>query len=121
MISAQSLGDSGEIQAALYLEKNGLRVVDRRFRTRWGEIDLICRQRETWIFVEVKTRSRIGQPSAADAITPAKQKRFINAALSYIKKNRLSGFDFRFDVVLIESGQVEWIPSAFEAPSYYTL
>lgn len=93
----------------------------RHFQTRWGEIDLICRAKDTWVFVEVKTRSRSYQPSAADAITPTKQKKLVNAALSFIKKNRLEGHDFRFDVVLIEGGCIEWIPGAFEPNFPYTL
>ncbi|MFA5974552.1 MAG: YraN family protein [Elusimicrobiota bacterium] len=116
-----SLGAQGESEAARYLEKNGLRVISRHFQTRWGEIDLICRDQDLLVFVEVKTRTLASHPSAAEAITPAKQKRFLNAALSYIKKHRLEGCALRFDVVLIEAGRVEWIPSAFEAPNYYTL
>ena len=114
------LGDWGEEQAARYLERRGLRVVDRQYRQKWGEIDLIGRDRETWVFVEVKTRTSVTQPSAIDSITPRKRRRIIRAAMSYMKWKRLEGCAMRFDLVLIEAGRIEWIPDAFESTSYYT-
>src|SRR5438477_2451633 len=91
------LGLQGEDAAAKYLEERRIKVLDRHYQTRWGEIDLICRDRETWVFVEVKTRTRVSQPSAADVLTVTKQKKMIGAALSYMKKNRLIGQNVRFD------------------------
>ncbi len=102
------------------MTQQGLRVVDRHYRQKWGEIDLICRDRDTWVFVEVKTRLHISQPSAIDAITPRKRQRIIRAAMSYMKWKRLEGSSMRFDVVLIEAGQIEWIRDAFELPLEYT-
>lgn len=116
----QSLGVWGEEEAARYLEARGLRVVCRQYRQKWGEIDLICLDGETWVFVEVKTRTSLYEPSARDAITPRKRERIIRAALSYMKWKRLIGRSLRFDIVLIEAGRLEWIPDAFEAPSFYT-
>jgi putative endonuclease len=116
----KALGEWGENEAARYLEERGLRVVARQYRQKWGEIDLICRDRETWVFVEVKTRSLAYQPSAIDSITPRKRQRIIRAALSYMKWKRLEGCSLRFDLVLIEAGRIEWIPDAFEGSSYYS-
>jgi len=116
----QALGDWGESQAACYLQKQGLQVWGRHFQTRWGEVDLICRDRGAWVFVEVKTRAYAWQPSAADAITPAKRRRLMNAALSFMKRRRLEGQCVRFDVVLIEGDELQWIPSAFEADGRFT-
>lgn len=114
------LGDWGEQEAARYLEGRGLRVVDRQYRQKWGEIDLICRDKDAWVFVEVKTRSSFFQPSAIDSITPRKRRRIIRAALSYMKWKRLEGSSMRFDLVLIEAGRLEWIPDAFESSTHYT-
>jgi putative endonuclease len=114
------LGTQGENAAALYLSQRQLKVVDRHFQTRWGEIDLVCRDHDTWVFVEVKTRTRAAQPSAADAMTPAKQKRLVNAALSYLKKHGLKDQNVRFDVMIIEANRVEWIPDAFQPVQYFT-
>jgi len=116
----QDLGRHGEEQAAVYLQNQGLRVVEKHVQTRWGEIDLICEDKGDWVFVEVKTRTRATQPSALDAITPAKRKRLINAALMYMKKHRLEGENMRFDVVSIEADHIEWIPGAYEGSSRYT-
>jgi len=115
------LGEEGEISAQAWLQKRRLRVMDRRYRTRYGEIDLIARDGDTWVFVEVKTRSTAGGYTALDAITPAKCKRLARAAYSYIRHKRLIGQSFRFDFLLIEAGRVEWIPNAFDIPEYWTL
>ena len=114
-------GSQGEDAAARYLEARGLTVKDRHYQTRWGEIDLICRDQDnTWVFVEVKTRTRASHPSALEAITPAKQKKIVGAALSYMKKHRLQNQNMRFDVVAIEGADVEWIAGAFEPVTAYT-
>jgi putative endonuclease len=119
-VDTHSLGAWGEEEAALFLENRGLRVVARHYRQKWGEIDLICIDGITWVFVEVKTRSSFYQPSALDAVTPRKRARLARAAMSYMKWRRLEGSSMRFDLVLIEAGQVGWIQNAFELPSHYT-
>ncbi len=116
----KELGLSGEDQAAAYLEKQGLAVIERHFQTRWGEIDLICRHRDNWIFVEVKARTRAARPSALDAVNTTKRKKLVNAALMYMKKHRLEGENMRFDVISIEAGRIEWLPAAYDVPSRYT-
>jgi putative endonuclease len=119
-IPTKTLGDWGEEEAARYLTEQGLRVVDHHYLQKWGEIDLICRDRETWVFVEVKTRSSLFQPSAVDSITFRKKQRLARAAYSYMKWKRLEGCAMRFDLVLIEAGRIEWISDAFSPASYYT-
>ena len=118
--STKTLGDWGEQEAARYLESRGLKVVDRQYRQKWGEIDLICLDRGAWVFVEVKTRSARSSIPAIESITPRKRQRILRAAMSYMKWKRLEGCALRFDLVLIEEGRVEWIPDAFESSSYYT-
>lgn len=120
MNARPSFGAWGEDEAARFLQKKGLYLVDRHFQTRWGEIDLIFRDHDTMVFVEVKTRRHASQPSALDALTPAKQKKMVGVALLYMKKHRLADTNLRFDVVTIEAGHVEWLPNAFEPPALYT-
>lgn len=120
MTQAQDLGSWGEEEAARYLQGKGLRLIDRHYQTRWGEVDLIFRDRDTIVFVEVKTRLHAHQPSALDALTPAKQKKVVSTALSYMKMKRLAQDNMRFDVVVLEAGRIEWIPGAFEASLHYT-
>jgi putative endonuclease len=112
------LGQRGEQEAARYLRSVGLRILRRGYRTAHGEIDLIARDGEVVVFVEVKAR-RQGVP--AEAVTPEKQRRLTLAALHFLKRYRLLDQRSRFDVVAIiwpddaRSAQIEHIPSAFEA------
>jgi putative endonuclease len=112
------LGDRGERAAARFLRRRGLRVLLRGYRTRLGEIDLIARDGETLVFVEVKAR-RQGVP--AEAVTPEKQRRITLASLHFLRKYNLLDIRSRFDVVAIvwpdERGQpqIEHFPNAFEA------
>lgn len=116
----RSLGQWGEEEAARFLERNDVRIVDSHYVQKWGELDLIGKDGETWVFIEVKTRTSRYQPSALDAVTPRKRQRMIRAAMSYMKWKRLEGCPMRFDLILIEAGHIEWLPDAFEIPSYYT-
>jgi putative endonuclease len=113
-------GFEGEDAAARFLEKRGLRVIERQYLKRGGEIDLICKDKDTWVFVEVKSRHRSTTPSAADALTPNKQRKIVATALMYMKQHRLNDENMRFDVVTIEGGVFEWYPNAFEPPGMYT-
>jgi putative endonuclease len=115
-----NVGLSGENTAREFLISKGLSFVEGRFHTRWGEIDLIFRDKDCWVFVEVKTRQSLHNPAAVDAITPAKQKRLINAALMFMKRRALEGQAMRFDVVLIEAGKIEWLRDAFQGSSWFT-
>src|SRR4051812_27076180 len=112
------LGDRGERQASLFLRGRGMRVLARGYRTARGEIDLIARDGETLVFVEVKSR-RQGVP--AEAVTPEKQRRITLASLHFLRKHGLLDVRSRFDIVAIvwpdERGepQIEHFPNAFEA------
>ena len=109
-------GREAEERAAAYLENCGLRVVDRNFRIRGGEIDLICRDGPTLVFVEVRLRSRSDFGGAAESITWHKRRRLILAARHYLL--RRPGVACRFDCVLLSgmsSGAIEWLPNAFSA------
>jgi putative endonuclease len=112
------LGDRGEREAARFLRRHGFRILVRGYRTPRGEIDLIARDGDTLVFVEVKTR-RSGEP--AEAVTPEKQRRLTLAALQFLKEHRLLEQRSRFDVVAIvwpdghHAPTVEHIRAAFEA------
>jgi putative endonuclease len=112
------LGDRGERAAARYLRRQGLRVLVRGYRTRCGEIDLIARDGDTLVFVEVKAR-RQGVP--AEAVTPEKQRRITLAALHFLRRYDLLEVRSRFDVVAIvwpddrSPPRIEHIRNAFEA------
>jgi putative endonuclease len=119
-IEALALGSEGEEIASRYLQAHGLKVVHRRYHTRWGEIDLVCRDRDAWVFVEVKSRAHASAISPLDALTAAKQKKIVGAALSYLKRHGIKDQSVRFDVVMLEAGTLTWVPGAFEPALSYT-
>jgi putative endonuclease len=106
-------GREAEERAARHLEQCGLRVVARNFRIRGGEIDLICNDGKARVFVEVRLRSRSDFGGAAASITAAKRRRIVLAAQHYLAGK--PACDCRFDCVLIDGEQLEWIPNAFAA------
>ena len=108
------LGVPGEDMAVAFLEKRGLRIVERNYRCRLGEIDLIARDGATTVFVEVRKRKSSAFGGAAGSITGAKRMKLIRAAQHYI--SRLSTPpQCRFDALLIEGDppRIDWIRDAF--------
>ena len=95
------LGRYGEILAALLLKIKGYRILDRNYRNRFGELDLVAKRGKVLVFVEVKTRSskRFGQ--AAEAVGPQKQERIRKLAAAYCRHHsqNLYETELRFDVV----------------------
>ncbi len=117
-----AIGSEGERAAAAFLETRGYRILDRNYRTRLGEIDLVAEEGRTLVFVEVKVRlnDRFGGPAAA--ITSAKQARIARLAQQYVVSRRLGERSCRFDVVLIwgadpKTRRIELLPGAFDAPA----
>lgn len=108
-------GREAETLAAQYLERHGLRVVARNFRVRSGEIDLICRDGATLVFVEVRLRSRGDFGGAAASITAEKRRRIVLAASHYLLGR--PPCDCRFDCVLLDGQRLEWLKNAFSADS----
>ena len=98
----QAFGKSGEDLAVAELERRGYVILDRRYRTRHGEIDIVAREGETTVFVEVKARASREFGTAAEAVTPWKQRRLGSMALDYLARHRLLGRPCRFDVVAVD-------------------
>ena len=109
------LGQRGEDLAADYLARQRLTLVARNHRCRGGEIDLICRDGRTLVFVEVRLRRSGDFGGAAASITATKRRRLILAAQHYLATVGTPDADCRFDCVLIEGARVEWIKNAFLA------
>ena len=111
-------GDRAEHLAEHYLRRHGLRTLERNYRTRQGEIDLIMLDGATHVFVEVRLRSRQDYGGAAASIGHAKQKRIVAAAQHFLG-GRASPPPCRFDVVLLnqlDAEAIEWIKNAFVTP-----
>lgn len=117
-------GEKGEKLAARFLEKKGYTIIAKNFQTRFGEIDIICRNREYLVFAEVKTRSGQYLVSGRDAVGTAKQQRILKASIQYMQNDPVE-LQPRFDVVEVMFGdkecQIEHIENAFDAGGLYGL
>src|SRR5437016_3546299 len=116
----QALGMSGENLACAELERRGYAILERRYRTKFGEIDIIARDGATVVFVEVKARLTPDFGGAAAAITAWKQQRIAQMAVDYLSRRRLHECPCRFDVVAIDfdpaGPRVIVYPNAFDSP-----
>jgi len=120
----KDLGNLGESLAAEWLIEKGHQIIGQQVRCSLGEIDLITRDGKRLVFVEVKTRLSIHHGTPEEAVTPAKQRRLTQLALSYLKEHGLLDQSARFDVVayvLNESLEVQYrrhYEHAFEASTH---
>ena len=115
-----ALGARAERHAARLLEAAGLRVVERNVRLTGGEIDLVCRERDTWVFVEVKARRPGWDDAPSAAVSWAKRRRLVRLAQRYLKWRGLRDVRCRFDVVEVSDDglgttTIRHLRSAFDA------
>ncbi|CAD84630.1 MULTISPECIES: YraN family protein [Nitrosomonas] len=116
MSSAGNKGSDAEQCAAAFLQQQKLTLLEKNYRCRFGEIDLIMREDDTVVFVEVRMRSSDRFGGAAASITAAKQSRLIRTARHYLAGHE-GDFPCRFDAVLISGNrenEIEWIRNAFD-------
>lgn len=124
--TSRSRGVWAEELALGYLLKNGLKVIDRNYRCKLGEIDLVMRQGDTTVFVEVRYRGRRDFGSGAESIDGRKRKKLVATARHYLQRHVLARNNpCRFDVLSISPGNpegqdpgadgIQWIQNAFEA------
>ena len=109
----------GEDLACRELERRGYAVIARRYRRRGGEVDIIARDGDALVFVEVKAREGAAFGSGAEAIGHLKRRRLVQIALDYMTRHRLTSCPCRFDVVSILFGDgqpaIEVFQNAFDA------
>ena len=99
-VAAFRTGLSAESRATAFLTAKGYRILAKRFRTPYGEIDIVARRRNLLAFVEVKARASLDE--AAYAVTPRQQRRIIDAAQAWLMAHpEHANFDLRFDAILI--------------------
>lgn len=118
------LGKKGEERAVNYLRQSGYKILQKNYKTKLGEIDIIARDKGTLAFIEVKTRKtdRFGAP--VYAVSPFKQRQISQAAILFLKRNKLFDRKARFDVVSIlysdKEEKIDLIKNAFELDGYFT-
>lgn len=113
--TTRAIGQRGEDAAARFVEKRGLTILTRNFHCRGGEIDLVCRDGKTLVFVEVRLRGKASHGGAGASITATKQSRIVLAAQHYLARHNGFDADCRFDCILIDGQEIEWIRDAFSA------
>jgi putative endonuclease len=101
------MGDLGEEFAAAMLYSEGYTILERKFRCRLGEVDIICRRGRELDFVEVKARSSLDMGRPAEAVTQRKQMRIRGAARYYVMCHEMEDMDIRFQVFEILLNQIE--------------
>lgn len=107
-MNTKTLGNKGERNAAKYLKNKGYNVILCNFRTRYGEIDIIAKDKGTLVFVEVKLRSSKNFGRGIEAVTPHKVEKIHQVAMKYIQSNYQSEPECRFDVIeIVNSNQME--------------
>ena len=98
----QRLGVDGETMACEELEKLGYSIIERRYRTRFGEIDVIANDAGTVVFVEVKTKTDSSFSDPVESVTKQKQRRLVSMAEQYAAYNALDTTPCRFDIVTVD-------------------
>lgn len=110
------LGDHYEAKALTLLTQQGLKLVEKNFRGAGGEIDLIMRDRNEWVFVEVRYRHSSSFYNALESIGWQKQQRLIRAAECFLQ-SQTSTHSCRFDVLVFSQHHHQWLRNAFEITS----
>jgi putative endonuclease len=118
----KSLGDAYESRAALWLQDRGLQILARNYRAKTGEIDIVARDNNTLVFLEVRARNNRYFASAAASVDRRKQLRILRTAQLFLQRHAgLANMPCRFDVIAFEPRQsasgpeIHWIRSAFTA------
>ena len=111
-------GKEGEKIAVAYLKKNGYRIIEINFRCSIGEIDIVAKEKDDLVFIEVKTRKSIELGYPEQAVGIRKQKKMSQLALWYLQKRKIANTNARFDVVAVtlipEKNEVRLIKNAFD-------
>ena len=107
------LGRAGEVEASKFLKKLGFTILEMNFRTHVGEADIIAKDGETIVFIEVKTRTDEEFGTPGEAVNLKKQEKYYKVASEYLLKKGYANNPARFDVVEIQNGKINHIINAF--------
>ncbi len=121
MQNRRTQGTEGENLARSLLEKKGYGYVGRNYNCRWGEIDLVMRDRETLVFVEVRSRRSLRYGHPLESVTLTKQRRLIQTAKDYLLHHPHQG-PVRFDIVgilMTPDIQIQHLENALETSTFF--
>ncbi|WP_457639688.1 YraN family protein [Persephonella sp.] len=103
-----------EDKAVEYLRKKGYRILDRNFKTKYGEIDIIAVDGSTLVFIEVRYRKNSSFGTPEETLDYRKIRKIVNTANRYISIKNMENFDIRFDVIAVDKNGLRHIINAFE-------
>ena len=110
----KSKGKAAEEKAASYLKSLGYKILEKNFHSRFGEIDIIARDGNTLVFVEVRSKSYSSFGTPEETISKSKAKKIIKTAQLYIQIKNPSFEDVRFDIISILHNNISHIKNAFD-------
>lgn len=119
LFTTKEKGDITESYAANHLIKQGLKFIEANFRSKCGEIDLVMKEDDTWVFVEVKYRKKATYGGAISTISASKQQKLTRCAAFYLQQAQLNEYNTpcRFDVIALQGDikepQLTWLKNAF--------
>ena len=114
MKNKRTIGSNYEKLAGEYLEKQGYKIVEYNFYSRYGEIDIIAKHQGYLVFVEVKYRENDKSGHPLEAVSVSKQRTISKCAFYYLQKKKLHDVSVRFDVVAILGEQIQVVQNAFD-------
>ena len=126
-MSSKQIGKMGEDLAVEFLKRNNHNILERNYRNRIGEIDIIAEDGPVLCFIEVKTRTSDSFGLPQEAISKAKQRKIAQTVLIYLKTHKKAEADFRFDGIAVmikpdeNTPQINWIKNAFELDGQYAI
>lgn len=107
------LGRVGEKTATEYLKKKGYKILERNYKNPFGEVDIVAKDNEYTVFIEVKTRTTEDFGTGSEAVDFRRQQRYIRAAKFYLLQKGKTETPARFDVIEIKDGEINHIINAF--------
>lgn len=118
--SHRAIGNRAEQQACDYLKAQGVKIIERNYCCRGGELDIIAKQQQTLLFIEVRHRSQSRYGGALASVDYHKQQHLYHAAQCYMQHKQLNParLSIRFDIIAIEGdpSELQWVKNAFGEP-----
>lgn len=112
-MNKRQIGSIGEDMAVEFLKSRGVKILERNYQNRFGEIDIIGREDNTLLFIEVKYRKNESFGYPLEAVGFAKQEKIRKMARFFLNENHYYHYNIRFDCIGIIGSQIEWIKGAF--------
>jgi len=112
-VNKRKIGSIGEDMAVEFLKSRGVKILERNYQNRFGEIDIIGREDNTLLFIEVKYRKNESFGYPLEAVGFAKREKIRKMARFFLNENHYYHYNIRFDCIGIIGSQIEWIKGAF--------